>query len=37
VKAYKALGGGYNRAAGGSGNTTKMAVPKVVGELKGGN
>ncbi len=37
VKAYKALGGGYNRAAGGSGNSTKMAVPKVVGELKGGN
>lgn len=37
VKAYKALGGGYNRAAGGSGNTTKMAVPKVVGELRGGN
>jgi multidrug efflux system outer membrane protein len=37
VKAYKALGGGYNRAAGGSGNSTKMAVPKVVGELKGGS
>ncbi|WP_395743011.1 TolC family protein [Prosthecobacter sp.] len=37
VKAYKALGGGYNRAAGGSGNTTQMAVPKVVGELRGGN
>jgi len=37
VKAYKALGGGYNRAAGGSGNTTKMTVPKVVGELRGGN
>ncbi len=37
VKAYKALGGGYNRAAGGSGNTTKMTVPKVVGDLRGGN
>ncbi|MFC5453551.1 TolC family protein [Prosthecobacter fluviatilis] len=37
VKAYKALGGGYNRAAGGSGNTTKMAVPKIVGQLRGGN
>jgi outer membrane protein TolC len=37
VKAYKALGGGYNRAAGGSGNSTKMAVPIVVGELKGGS
>ncbi len=37
VKAYRALGGGYNRAAGGSGNSTKMAVPKVVGELRGGN
>jgi multidrug efflux system outer membrane protein len=37
VKAYKALGGGYNRAAGGSGNSTKMAVPKSAGELRGGN
>ena len=36
VKAYKALGGGYNRAAGGSGNSVKMAVPKSAGELRGG-
>jgi outer membrane protein, multidrug efflux system len=36
VKAYKALGGGYNRAAGGSGNTTKMTVPKSAGTLRGG-
>jgi multidrug efflux system outer membrane protein len=37
VKAYKALGGGYNRAAGGSGNSTQMAVPKSAGQLRGGS
>lgn len=37
VKAYKALGGGYNHAAGGSGNSTQMAVPKSAGTLRGGN
>ncbi|MDB6005046.1 MAG: efflux system, outer rane lipoprotein NodT family [Prosthecobacter sp.] len=38
VKAYKALGGGYNPNAGRSGNSPKMAVPKVVaGQLRGGN
>ena len=37
VKAYKALGGGYNRAAGGSGNSTKMAVPPAAGALRGGS
>lgn len=35
VKAYKALGGGYNRDSG-SGNSTKMAIPKVAGTLRGG-
>ncbi|WP_395751543.1 TolC family protein [Prosthecobacter sp.] len=37
VKAYKALGGGYNRNAGGSGNTTQMPVPKSAGALRGGS
>jgi outer membrane protein, multidrug efflux system len=37
VKAYKALGGGYNRNTGGSGNSPKMAVPKAAGELRGGS
>lgn len=36
VKAYKALGGGYNRNDGGSGNSTKMRVPKAAGKLHGG-
>lgn len=34
VKAYKALGGGYNRDSG-SGSSPKMAVPKVAGTLRG--
>ncbi|MEZ5387399.1 MAG: hypothetical protein R3F13_17955, partial [Prosthecobacter sp.] len=33
VKAYKALGGGYNRS---SGNSPKVAVPKSAGALKSG-
>ncbi|WP_395745782.1 TolC family protein [Prosthecobacter sp.] len=37
VKAYKALGGGYNRNEGGSGNTPQMTVPKAAGTLRGGN
>lgn len=36
VKAYKALGGGYNRSAGGSGSSTKMPVPKSAGALRSG-
>lgn len=36
VKAYKALGGGYNRNTGGSGSSSKMIVPKSAGALRSG-
>jgi len=36
VKAYKALGGGYNPNTGGSGSSPKMVVPKSAGTLRSG-
>lgn len=37
VKAYKALGGGYTRTAGGPGGSASMSVPRSAGKLRAGS